>query len=634
MSSPVGIGLSDTPGTGGKITCYVGKKLAEGAQGSVHAVTNLDGTVLSDVVVKAAPLPKVVKNKGKPSKVQINANSLNREYLLYDNQFKTLQGTFIPFLGVKGLLTPKQDQDGYRFLVLEKMQSSLVEINGSIAARLVDIVAAIHQKGHVLVDVKSDNFMFARGKQSDPALLRALDFGLVTSLKDATTGQHKENVDNAPLLGTPLYSSRAVHKGNLCVRRDDMEAIGLLICELLMNKLPWANESSPEAIGRVKEQMMADIKSPFYQAMSPQAAKQMFQYFAATRATYYESPPNYEHLKRLVQDLDAGETKKPRARRGVASVDDTDESLKKSPVEREVEVDAKKPRARREVVDSGMKEVKKPAYVLYNPTTKTATPKKPSAEHAVDVDAKKPPARRGEVDSTLEVEEVKKPVYFLFDPSAKKATPKKSTAEQAVDVDAKKPRAHRGEVDSAMEVEEVKKPVYFLFDPTAKKAKTTKPPYAKPTVSTRTTRSSVQAKRDLRSHGSSSDGSAPRTKQYKADDVDMEDVDTDNYDTANEDDVEMVDAENSPNLDAKKKEALPSYCVRITAGPNKGESLTLTQNEVVVLGSAPTGSTKKAFWTLPGFEKSHAELSVCWLRLALVLIVVIATYLRFILSSY
>ena len=89
-SSPEGLALN--------LAYSVGRQLGSGAQASVYAVVNRSTQQETDWVVKMAPLPnKLALPKKKKSLLEINADSLNGEYHVYD-LFKTAQGTVIPTL--------------------------------------------------------------------------------------------------------------------------------------------------------------------------------------------------------------------------------------------------------------------------------------------------------------------------------------------------------------------------------------------------------------------------------------------------------------------------------------------------------------------------------------------------------
>jgi serine/threonine protein kinase len=269
----------------------------------------------------------------------------------------------------------------FRFLVIERMEHDFFSLvlllmqglaNNNddsgflnvapIALRLLEMVQFFHSIGHVLIDVKPDNIMLAyesddddkkKKKKTDLSTaslladrLRILDFGLVQWFH--TNGDHKENIlsDGSCLVGTPLYSSRHVHAGNTPSRRDDMEAMGLVISELIIrlqaevdgttqefsstripSYLPWAMEPSTKAIGKVKAEMMADANSVFYKRMGcPTVAQTMFRYFDMTHSLQYTKQPKYEDFETLLRGLTLPvkvATKRPHSRAPAATAKPT-----------------------------------------------------------------------------------------------------------------------------------------------------------------------------------------------------------------------------------------------------------------------------------------------------------------------
>ncbi|GKY91842.1 hypothetical protein MPSEU_000155800 [Mayamaea pseudoterrestris] len=337
-TSPVGIDL------GGNYT--VGAHLASGAQCSIHSVL-CNGYISLDYVVKCAPLPPARKPKAKPTKLAIDAASLNKEANIYPGPLRPLQGTAIPRFGFDNKMAlGRLEIDGFRFLVLERMDHDLFDglhkmmrdrtSNGSInlnpiLMRMLEIIKEIHGANHVLVDVKADNVMFAmdQTKQSRKTLhydndelarlLRCVDFGLaqpITKYSPAIA----EN-PQGKLVGTPLYCSRKVHAGFTAAPRDDLEAIGLVACDLIIrvmaaldgttvtcnkmdvpNFLPWAHEAGDDAIGAKKVAEMDNEQSDFY-ALLGAAGPTMFNYFEVTGALEHKEKPDYGKLMELLSEV-------------------------------------------------------------------------------------------------------------------------------------------------------------------------------------------------------------------------------------------------------------------------------------------------------------------------------------------
>jgi serine/threonine protein kinase len=72
-----------------------------------------------------------------------------------------------------------------------------------------------------------------------------IDFGIAQSFVDPSKGCHREEAEAGAVVGTPSYVSLAVHNGTIPARRDDVEAVGLvLLCMLGRGSLPWSSATS------------------------------------------------------------------------------------------------------------------------------------------------------------------------------------------------------------------------------------------------------------------------------------------------------------------------------------------------------------------------------------------------------
>lgn len=192
------------------------------------------------------------------------------------------------------------------------------------------------------MDIKSENFMVAhtahnrtkakgKGKGSKSLTvanelagkLRLLDLGLLTPRK--SMGGHRPDEGVSEIVGTPLYASRNIHENHTPSRRDDLEALGFVIAELVIrlvaeangesNKfdgkgdsiptyLPWSCEPSDDAIGAKKAKEVKNHKSLFYKLMGDAAtAAALHKYFSMTESMKYEETPDYGIFSELLGSL-------------------------------------------------------------------------------------------------------------------------------------------------------------------------------------------------------------------------------------------------------------------------------------------------------------------------------------------
>jgi hypothetical protein len=218
--------------------------------------------------------------------------------------------------------------------LLVRHPSSASKISfGPVAVRLLECVQALQEAKQVVVDVKPENFMLAyantkgkgKGKNSFAEQLasriRILDVALVQSW--ASIGEHRVNETGKTMVGTPLYASLKRHQGETCSRRDDLEALGYLIAELVIqimamkgdrpsskkkaeaNCLPWSEAKSDEEIGAIKQAQVEDHKSLFYSSLGDASVVRVFQKYMDEVLGYaFKKVPDYEYLKEILKDLD------------------------------------------------------------------------------------------------------------------------------------------------------------------------------------------------------------------------------------------------------------------------------------------------------------------------------------------
>jgi len=206
--------------------------------------------------------------------------------------------------------------------LLAKRSESAAVAFGPIAQQLLKCVQAIHEHKHVVVDIKQENFMLADGTGKGSSVesklasrIRILDLALVEPW--VSIQGHRTNDGGQSLPGTPLYASLNVHAGGTVSRRDDLEALGYVMAELVMqiasgnpsHELPWSHGKSDEEIGSLKAAQVNDPESTFYKQLGSTAA--IFQEYLATVREYsFKKTPDYETLSKLLSKIDVSTSKK------------------------------------------------------------------------------------------------------------------------------------------------------------------------------------------------------------------------------------------------------------------------------------------------------------------------------------
>ena len=366
----------------------ISTQLGRGACGTVHALVKQSkqstttstttsstsskyGSVSSiQYAVKLAIQPPPATNKKKKKTVvEKNADLLNHEHMLYRNVLNDLRGSMVPnvpMAGDKGAPIGFGTIDGYRFLVMERMQagfSSIVPLLvaetansstsssihiGPIATRLIRLMEAVHETQHVFIDVKPENFMLAttsatatksqsRSKTTkkttspSPSLalalaerIRMIDLGLMESSKDVMKNKHRMNqFPNGQVVGTPVYASLNVLNGHTVSRRDDLEACIYVLIEFILALqhvdacngkktmedlalLPWTKAKSDEEIKVMKERAMDD-KGEIWSMIANNGNEALKggikSIFDLVRGLEFKEKPDYDALCGLVAEL-------------------------------------------------------------------------------------------------------------------------------------------------------------------------------------------------------------------------------------------------------------------------------------------------------------------------------------------
>ena len=239
---------------------------------------------------------------------------------------------------------------------------------GDVAIAMLNCLEAMHVKGYVFIDVKPENFMLAAAssssKKSKKTLndvsqrIRLIDFGLVEQFGDMSVSKHRENMHpDAALIGTPTYASLNIMSGHTPSRRDDLEALWYVVCELILmlgssssgkgkgkkkdgNVLPWSHAASDSDVYKIKLQetdKSKRSKSKLFAALKAGGAdKVMDKYFTTVRDVGYSDKPDYEVLRTILKKLTVtvGSIASPGGVKKAASSASPKKQAAKSPVRR------------------------------------------------------------------------------------------------------------------------------------------------------------------------------------------------------------------------------------------------------------------------------------------------------------
>lgn len=144
--------------------------------------------------------------------------------------------------------------DGSRFLVLELLEgcdlSALLAARGPLPVDLVaayviqacEAVAEAHSLGIVHRDLKPTNLFLARSL-AGTQVLKVLDFGIA---KSSTEEPSQVLTNDGTVVGSPAYMSpEQMQSPKDVTPRSDVWSLGVVLYELLTNRLPFEHESFP-----------------------------------------------------------------------------------------------------------------------------------------------------------------------------------------------------------------------------------------------------------------------------------------------------------------------------------------------------------------------------------------------------
>lgn len=126
-----------------------------------------------------------------------------------------------------------------------------------IAVQVVSAVAAAHQAGIVHRDIKPDNIMLRRD-----GFVKVLDFGLakLTQLsgEDQTGDSGAQTIamistEPGMIMGTFAYMSPEQARGLEVDERTDIWGVGVVLYEMIANKVPFAGDTNSDVLARILE---------------------------------------------------------------------------------------------------------------------------------------------------------------------------------------------------------------------------------------------------------------------------------------------------------------------------------------------------------------------------------------------
>lgn len=226
------------------------------------------------VELTSSPIPQVYNEEGVFNAINNNRYIKQVSSLLNDKSY-TVGG--IPKIEGRLIMYDHSPEVKTRLFIEEKLDISLSQYIKDkripipeikkIGSEYIKILQYIHANGYLHLDIKPPNLMMK--SENGKTKYYIIDFGISKkwySERYVKGGDNTYYILNKPHSGegTPLYKSIHAERVNLKMkgtyfnRSEDLEALGYVLLEMFMGKLPWKhleNESIPH--NRLKEKLKA-----------------------------------------------------------------------------------------------------------------------------------------------------------------------------------------------------------------------------------------------------------------------------------------------------------------------------------------------------------------------------------------
>ncbi|EKM49490.1 uncharacterized protein PHACADRAFT_214053 [Phanerochaete carnosa HHB-10118-sp] len=205
---------------------------------------------------------------------------------------------------------------GFDFLAISLLGSSLDSLYRKIGRNIMDLRSVcciamqvisrlefMHSRGILHRDIQLGNCVI--GLPPDEKKIYMIDFGFSKRYIDPRTGMHiEESNKKRDFIGNYWFTSVKVHcKGKIPTRRDDMEALALMLIHLLTpGGLSWTRNGVPKtdaAHNRLKREKLAAKSEDLCRGL-PDVFEEFLRY---CRRLKFAERPDYEEWRERFMDL-------------------------------------------------------------------------------------------------------------------------------------------------------------------------------------------------------------------------------------------------------------------------------------------------------------------------------------------
>jgi serine/threonine protein kinase len=189
--------------------------------------------------------------------------------------------------------------ENYIMLVLTEEGRSVHELKKTpltlnniinIGLKAIDLIETLHKHGIIHADIKPGNFTTKEGK------LYMIDFGMSHTYLD-DYDNHVSYRDKQHFKGTFIYASYNTHCGVFQTRRDDLEALGFMILDMIY-PLPWRHLTN----NKDRKNIIKDMKkTDKIETLIKHEA--LLTYMNYVRELDFNEEPDYQYVKSLLQKL-------------------------------------------------------------------------------------------------------------------------------------------------------------------------------------------------------------------------------------------------------------------------------------------------------------------------------------------